>query len=251
MASSAPPGRGGDPLAVLLGLDALDLPDVGLDARGLQLLDRAPHQLRAQLRVVAVRVAADLLQLGALGRHQQLEEELPLALVEPVAEATKALALAAVHLGVPVGDVAHEDLREVGVEPLDVIAELVAVVEVELVLARLLDRHRQHEAALLGLLGDALRRAELLVDEAACAAWLGAPLGGLQHALEDQVLGVGDRLRLLWRGVALDPEHLLLERASMVEGQDVELAVVAECHSGAAASFSQVVCRGIYTRGGS
>ena len=31
-------------------------------------------------------------------------------------------------------------------------------------------------------------------------------------------------------GLALDPEHLLLEGPSVVEGQDVELAVVAEGH---------------------
>jgi hypothetical protein len=41
--------------------------------------------------------------------------------------------------------------------------------------------------------------------------WVHALLGGRQETLEDQVLCVGDRLRLLGRGVALDAEHLLLE----------------------------------------
>ena len=50
------------------------------------------------------------------------------------------------------------------------------------------------------------------------------------HPLVDQVLGVGDRRRLLGRRVALDPEHLLLERPAMVEREDVQLAVVAEGH---------------------
>ena len=35
---------------------------------------------------------------------------------------------------------------------------------------------------------------------------------------------------LLLRGIAVDPEHLLLEGPSVVEGQDVQLSVVAEGH---------------------
>ena len=90
-------------------------------------------------------------------------------LVEPVGQPLQPLGLALVHPGVAVRVVAHEHLGEVGVELLDVRAEVVAVLEVELVLARLLDRHREQEAALLRLLRDALGRAELLVDEAAVA----------------------------------------------------------------------------------
>jgi hypothetical protein len=44
------------------------------------------------------------------------------------------------------------------------------------------------------------------------------------------VLGIGDGRRLLLVRVALDPEHLLLEGAPMIEGEDVELPVVAERH---------------------
>ncbi len=43
-----------------------------------------------------------------------------------------------------------------------------------------------------------------------------------------EVLGVGDHRRLLWIGFALDAEELLLERAPVVEREDVELVVVAE-----------------------
>ena len=50
------------------------------------------------------------------------------------------------------------------------------------------------------------------------------------HPLEDQPLRVGDPLGLLRGGIALDPEHLLLERPAVVEGQDVQLSVVAERH---------------------
>ncbi len=63
-------------LAVRALFDALDLPDVDLDAGVLDLGDRAAHQLRAQLCVVAVGVAADVFQLGVLGGHEQLEQEL-------------------------------------------------------------------------------------------------------------------------------------------------------------------------------
>jgi hypothetical protein len=136
--------------------------------------------------------------------------------------------LALVHLGVAVGVVADQDLGEMGVEALDVVAELVAVLEVELVLAGLLDRHGQLEAAALRLLRDAA--AELLVDQGPRDARVGAGVGGLEQALVDQVLCVGDRLGLLLVRLALDPEPLLLERPAVVERQDEELAVVAECH---------------------
>jgi hypothetical protein len=109
-------------------------------------------------------------------------------------------------------------------------AEVVAVLEVELVLAGLLDRHRQLEAGLLRLPRDAHGLAELLVDEHARRVLVEPLLGGRLHALPDQVLGVRDRLGLLVARVALDPEHLLLERPAVVECQDEQLAVVAECH---------------------
>ena len=82
--------------------------------------------------------------------------------------------------------------------------------------------------------------AELLVDQHAGRAGLGAALDRLQHALEDQPLGVGDRLGLLRRRIALDPEHLLLEGPAMVEREDVQLAVVAEGHGTVLRSFSSL-----------
>ena len=106
--------------------------------------------------------------------------------------------------------------------------EIVAVLEVELVLAGLLDRHRQLQPVGPGALGNV--GAELLVDEDSGGAGLGAAPDGLEHALEDQPLGVGDRLGLLGRRVALDTEHLLLERAAVVEREDVQLAVVTKGH---------------------
>ena len=78
--ASAGAGLLDEHLAVGALVDALDLPDVDLDAGVLDLGDRAPHQLGAQLGVVAVGVAADRLQLGVLGGDEQLEQELALVL---------------------------------------------------------------------------------------------------------------------------------------------------------------------------
>ena len=194
----------------------------------LDLGDRPAHQLGPQLGVVAVAVAADGFQLGRLGRHEQLEEELAVVRVQPVREDLQLAQLLGVLGGVAVGVVADEHLREVRVEREDVLAELVAVLEVEHVLARALGRHRELQPGLLGLLRDG--RAELLVDQHAGDARFGAGADGLEHALEDQVLGVGDDRGLLVVRLALDPEELLLERAAVVEGEDVELVVVSEIH---------------------
>src|SRR5277367_6327400 len=72
--------------------------------------------------------------------------------------------------------------------------------------------------------------AELLVDEHAGDRRVGAVAHRLEHALIDQVLGIGDDRRLLGVGLALDSEELLLERAAVVECEDVELLVIAKCH---------------------
>src|SRR3954452_7609830 len=229
LAPGALAGLLGEHLGVGALVDALDLPDVDLDAVVLDVLDRAAHERGSELSVVAVVVSAIGLELVLGPRNEELEEELAVVLVEPVRQALEPLELALVHLGVAVRVEADEHLAEVGVEGLDVRTEVVVVLEVELVLARLLGRHRGLQAVLLGLRDDL--GAELLVDEHAQRGGIrAAALDRLDHALVDEVLGVGDRLRLLLVGVALDPEHLLLEGPAMVEGEDVELAVVSERH---------------------
>ena len=72
-------------------------------------------------------VAPDLLELGGLGRHQQLEQVLAMVLVEPFGEAAQLLGLPLVHLAVALGVVADEHLGEVRVVLFDLLAELVAV----------------------------------------------------------------------------------------------------------------------------
>src|SRR5664280_1296148 len=215
-------------LAVGALVHALDLPDVGLDARVLDLGDRAAHQLGAQLGVIAVVVPADRLELGVLGGHQQLEQELAVVLLEPVAEPLELAELLGVGGGVAVGVVANEHLGEVGVEAQDVLAEVLAVLEVEHALAGALGGHGQLEALLARLGGHG--GAELLVHEHPRGGSVGAGADGLQQPLVDEVLGVGDDRRLLGVRLTLDPEELPLEGAAVVEGEDVELLVVSEVH---------------------
>src|SRR5664280_3626286 len=141
-------------LAVGALVHALDLPDVGLDARVLDLGDRAAHQLGAQLGVIALGVTAHRLQLRGLGGYEPLEQELAVVRLQPVAEPLELAELLAVLGGVAGGVVAHEHLREVRVEALDVRAEVIVVLEVEHGLARALGGHRELQAFLAGLCGD-------------------------------------------------------------------------------------------------
>src|SRR5262249_35582463 len=116
------------------------------------------------------------------------------------------------------GVVADEHLREIRVELLDLVAELVAVLELELLLSRLLDGHRKAVAARLRLARDV--GAVLRVDEDP-GELLGRPvLDRALATLPDEALGARDL-------VVIAADHLL-ERASVVEGQDVETLVVAE-----------------------
>ena len=129
--------------------------------------------------------------------------------MQPLGELAEASRLAAIEIGAAFRVVAHEDLGEGGVERLDVGAEVVAVLEVELVETALLDRHRQDAPVGLGLAGDGL--AELLVDENTRSVVRRAVRQGELESLEDQRLRVRNRAGLLSVGVAADAEHLLLE----------------------------------------
>ena len=71
-------------------------------------------------------------------------------LVQPVGELLEPPELALVHLGVAVGIQTHEDLREVRVVVEDVLPEVLAVLEVEVRLAALLDRLGELEPVLAG-----------------------------------------------------------------------------------------------------
>ena len=76
----------GERLGVLARVDALDLPDVDLDAEVLDVLDRLLHQLRAAARRRSGRCRRRRTRAGRLGRHEQLEQELAVVGVQPVGE---------------------------------------------------------------------------------------------------------------------------------------------------------------------
>src|SRR5437879_5013271 len=92
----APAGAGlrRDSLAVLAFVEPFDLPDVGLDPAVVELRDGPAHQVRTDLLVVAVAVATDARELLVGGRHEELEQEPPVALVQPVAESLQPPGLA-------------------------------------------------------------------------------------------------------------------------------------------------------------
>ena len=145
-------------------VEAFDLPDVGLDAGVLQLFDCPDHQAGAKLEVVFFLVATDAVELRFFGRDEQLEHEQAAALgVQVVGEPLEAGGLFAVERLVAFGIVADEDFAEGGLNLFDVGGEVVAVFEVEFVLAALLGGAGGGETLGGGVAKDG--DAELLVDE--------------------------------------------------------------------------------------
>ena len=138
----------------------------------------------------------------------------------------QACRLAPVHLRVALRVVAHEDLAEGGQELLDVAREVVAVLEVELVLTALLRRGGGEEATRPRVAED--RGAELLVDEDARARLRHATRDGGKEAVVDDRLGRRDPRRLLGGEHALPAEQARLERPAVVEREDVERLVEPE-----------------------
>src|SRR5207302_6370136 len=67
------PCRSDDGRAVLRAIETLDLPDVGLDACVLELVDRVDHVARAARPIVRALVAMELFELRLLRRHEELE----------------------------------------------------------------------------------------------------------------------------------------------------------------------------------
>jgi hypothetical protein len=59
--------------AILTTVEALDLPEVWLDARLLELPDNLDHQRGTPLMVVPLAITTHLVQLLWHGRHEQLE----------------------------------------------------------------------------------------------------------------------------------------------------------------------------------
>ena len=178
-----------DALTVRRRLEALNLPNIWLDAAPLQLAQRLDHEPRPELPVETLLAAAALKLLGRRG-NEQLEEKPPRARVEPLRERGQPLRLPQVQLAISLGVVANQHLAKVGFEVLDVMSEFRAVLKLEFRLSGSLDRHREQETARLGLachLG-----AELFVDEDAAERPRRAARDRFFEPLEDDLFRIGD-----------------------------------------------------------
>src|SRR5262249_4004910 len=105
----------------------------------------------------------------------------------------------------------------------DVLSEVVAVLEVELLLAALLDRHREDHSKVVCGVGNS--GAELLVDEnprALARHLLGIARGA--EPLEDQRLRILDTSDVLGCRRACDSQQVLLEGPTVIEGEEVDHA---------------------------
>ncbi len=153
----------GNGVAIGRGIHSLDLPDVRLDPRSANLADHVEHESRPYLRVVHSRISTCEGSLWLRGGHQQLEQELPIGLVQPVAQQPEACPLEFLHLDVVVGVPAHEHLGERGGKCRNVVSKVFSVFEVEHVLTRAFDRGRRRYAEFDRLPEN--RSPHLLVDE--------------------------------------------------------------------------------------
>ncbi len=136
---------------------------------------------------------------------------------------------------VALGVVAHEHLAEGRVHRFDVLGEVLAVLEIELVLPALLGGTGRGVAVFRGVAEDG--GAELLVhQDAGLFLWHACGERRLEAVIDDP-LGAGDFgcLRVAQRG--LPAEQLGLEGAAMIERQNVQGAVISSRHQAAPLSL--------------
>ncbi len=106
--------------------------------------------------------------------------------------------------------------------------EVVAVLELELVLARFLHRHSQRHAFGLGAPGDV--SPELLVNQHAGRVGWRARSESPGVGIEDDPLDVDDARPYVGGDRLGGPEQIVLERTAVIEGHQVERPVVPERH---------------------
>src|SRR2546428_3692322 len=108
---AAPARSGHDLLAVLAPVEPFDLPDVGLDLRLLQLLDRLDHQPGTELHVVRLRVPVEPVELCLFSGDEQLEHEpAPALVVQVLGESLQPRGLSPVQSRIALRVVAHQHL---------------------------------------------------------------------------------------------------------------------------------------------
>ena len=229
MAAATGPRRRDHRLAILAPIETFDLPEIGLDAGRLQLANGLHHQARPDLQIVGLPVALERVELGLFRRDQQLEHEAaaPGAL-QVVREPLQSRGLALVERPVALGVVAHQDLAEGRIEGLDMAGEVLAVLEVELVLPAFLRRTGSNDELGPGIAQDG--GAELLVDQDARPVARRAAGQCREEAVVDDALGGRDLGRLGRAQRRLPAEQSGLERPAMVERLDIEGPVPAARH---------------------
>jgi hypothetical protein len=187
------------------------------------------HQARPELEIIGLLVALELIELRLLRRHQELEHEATAVLgSEKIGQAFQSGGLPLVQRAVALRVVAYQHLAEGRVEGLDMARETLAIFEIELVLSALL-RRAGGDDTLGGRIAQD-RGAELLVHQDA-GLFLGHAAGERRlEAIVDDLLGAGDFGCLRIAQGRLPAEQLGLERAAVVEGQNVQRAVIASGH---------------------
>ena len=171
-----------------------------------------------------------------LRRHQKLEHEAATAACgEKIGQALQAGRLACVQRAVALRVVAHQHFAEGRIERFDVAREILAIFEIEFVLPAFLRRASGGD-----VLGGGVAQnggAELLVHQDAGLLLRHAAGERAMKAVVDHLLGAGDLgcLRIAQR--RLPAEHFGLERAAMIEGQNIEWAIISSRHQAAPLSL--------------
>ena len=142
--AAAGPGLRGHLLRRLDGLQALDLPQRGLDAVRLVVRDHRGYQAGTDVAVVGGSVTAGRLELRTGGRDEQLVEQRHPGSAQPGADLRQAAELRLPVGRVESGIVADQHLGVIGSDGLDVLQPLIAPFQGEPVVPAGLDGHRQH-----------------------------------------------------------------------------------------------------------
>ncbi len=148
--------------------------------------------------------------------------------MEVVRQLLQARGLAPIHLLVPFRVVAHQHFAKGRVELFDVPAELLAVLEVELVLAALLRGTGGNEPLLVSVVQNG--RTKLLVHEDAGVILRYSVRDGGLEAVVNHLLDGGNLHDLLGAKLALPTEHVFRERGAVVEGQHIQGLVITNRH---------------------
>src|SRR5215470_15831900 len=136
--------------------------------------------------------------------------------------------LAQIHAPVSFRVVAHQNLAEGGAKGFDVLRKLLAVLEIELVLPASFSRASGDETLRSGVAKNI--GAKLFVHENAGMGLGYTSSHGSLKSVVDHFLSVGDLCGLIRRQRAGPAEHLQLERAAVVERQNIKRLVIASWH---------------------